>query len=155
MDKKPHPIERAWAAGWFTARGRFPTTAYTLRVEGTDKDSMARWHEIVGVGSIIESIRVSKKGDKATLPNWVWQAPSMDTTRETLLLIAPFMTGIKKVHAAEMIAKVERNPIWQKKHPTKASSSVTFPATSVAAGTTARNTQVAGSDALDAEQTGK
>jgi hypothetical protein len=154
-EKKAHPLDRAWAAGFFQARGRFPKTAYTLRIEGTEKEAIERFKDVVGVGKITVSDRVSKTEHNMALPNLVWQAPSMDDSRTALLSIAPFLTGIKKAHAAELIAKIERNPIWQKKHPTKVSSSVTSRAQAVEAKTTEQNTPVDGSDASDAEPTGK
>lgn len=139
MSKKPHPLDRAWAAGVFDARGTVPKSGYVLRFESTNEAIMQKFFETVEVGSLNE---LDKK--QCVHPVFAYKTLNMDDTRELLLLLSPFLTAVRLTQAAEMIARIERNPTWQKKHPKKATSSVTSPVVPAEAETTEQNTQTAG-----------
>lgn len=143
-DKKPHPLHRAWAAGFFESRNQWPKSGYMLRIESMIEDLMVRFHEIVGIGDI--SISYAKV--KAL---YIYRTTNMDDTRELLLLLSPFFTGSRLKMATDMIGRIERNPIWQKNHPEKAASCVISPAPNAAAGTTPDSTPQDGQSASAAE----
>lgn len=150
--KKPHPLQRAWAAGVFDAKVKFPRSGYVLRFESTDEPLMKRFFETVGIGNLHEA-------DKKTCSHtvYIYQSQNMDDTRELLLLVAPFLSAVRMKQASEMVARIERNPTWQRKNPEKAASSVITPAPNVEAKTTQQSTAADGSDASppDVEPTGE
>ena len=150
--KKPHPLQRAWAAGVFDARITFPRSGYVLRFESADEALMHRFRDTVGVGNLMEH----QKKD-CVRPIWIYQTQAMDDTRELLLMVSPFLGPVRLKQASEMLARIERNPTWQKKHPEKAASSVTIHAQSAEAATTPPNTQADGSTVSppDVETTGE
>lgn len=81
---------------------------------------MRRFAETVGVGKLEEH---QKK--QCAMPVFVFRTTNMDDTRELLLLASPFLSAIRTKQASEMLARIERNPTWQKQHPEKASCLVT------------------------------
>lgn len=117
--KKVHPLQRAWAAGVLDARITFPQSGYVLRFESVDEPLMRRFHETVGVGNLHQAEKKQLRG-----PVFIFQTEKMDDTRELLLLVAPFISAHRAKQAAQMVAKIERNPNWQKKHPEKAAAMV-------------------------------
>lgn len=143
-DKKPHPLHRAWAAGFFESRNQWPKSGYMLRIESMHEDLMIRFHEVVGIGKL----DVSYAKLKAL---YIFRTTNMDDTRELLLNLSPFFTGSRLKLATDMIGRIERNPIWRKNHPEKASSCVISPAPNVEAGTTVPSTQADGRTVSDAE----
>lgn len=150
--KKPHPLQRAWAAGVFDARITFPRSGFVLRFESTDEPLMRRFYETVGLGHLDEA---DKK--QCSHPVFIFRTSKMDDTRELLLLVSPFLSAVRLRQASEMIARIERNPKWQKKNPEKAASSVTTPAKSAEAQTTPQSTAADGFTVSpqDVEQTGE
>lgn len=137
--KKPHPLQRAWAAGVFDARISFPASGYVLRFESTDEPLMKRFAETVAIGQLDP---LDKKQCSHTV--WCYRTLNMDDTRELLLLLSPFLSAIRMKQASGMLARIERNPTWQKQNPKKAASSVTVPAENVQAQTPPPNTQADG-----------
>lgn len=121
-DKKPHPLEVAWAAGIFEGKGSFPrNVGSVLRFDSTDGQMVKRFKEVVGVGTV--NNLGYKKGSINEV--WRWQTQAHDDCRETLLMLSPFFGPRKTVLASDIIARVERNPYWRKKYPKKAASLVT------------------------------
>jgi hypothetical protein len=116
---KTHPLERAWAAGVFDARVSMPKSGYVLRVESTDQPMMERFAKALEVGTFKE-----RDHKLCSHPVYLWNTTSMDQTRDALLLLSPFLSGIRIKQAADLIAKIERNPIWHKNNPEKANSTV-------------------------------
>lgn len=112
--KKPHPLQRAWAAGVFEARNVWPKNGYLLRIDSTNETMVRRFHETVGVGTLGQNQR-----KHMAHPIYIWRVTNMDDTREVLKLMVPFLSGNKLKLAADMIARIERNPIWQKQNPEK------------------------------------
>ena len=117
--KKVHPLQRAWAAGVFEAKVYFPKSGYVLRFESVDDTLMKRFHETVGVGNL----HIAEKKN-CSRPVYIFQTESMDASRDLLLLVAPFLSSHRALQASDLIAKVERNPNWQRKHPEKAKDTV-------------------------------
>lgn len=112
--KKPHPLERAWSAGVFEARNIWPKHGYSLRIDSTNETLIRRFHETLGIGSVAQHHR-----KHMAHPIHIWRTMNMDDTREVLKLMAPFLSGNKMKLAADMVARIERNPIWQKQNPDK------------------------------------
>ena len=112
--KKPHPLQRAWAAGVFDARCTMPHAGCVLRFESVDEAMMRRFHSTVGVGQLAMD---DKK--RTTTPVWIFRTVNLDDSRELILLVAPFLSPQKLGHTSEMLARIERNPTWQKKNPNK------------------------------------
>ena len=130
--KQIHPLQRAWAAGILEGRVTWPKNGYILRFESVNEEMMKRFHEVVQTGTLF-----TRGHKQCSRDVYVYQSASMDDTRELLLLIAPFLTSGLHSRAASMIAKIERNKNWQRKHPEKVSSSVTTsPAPTADQGTT-------------------
>ena len=146
-EKKAHPLHRAWAAGVFEARCQWPASGYTLRIESWHEPLITRFAEVVDVGRI----EISYSKVKA---NYIFKTGNMDDTRTLLLCLSPFFTGHKLAQATDMIGRIERNPIWRKQNPEKASSCVISPAPTAEAETTEDSTQADGQDASDVEKTG-
>lgn len=119
---KPHPLQRAWAAGVFDAKCYWPKAGYQIRFESMDEPMMKRFAETIPYGNLLEN----PDKPKTLKTIWIWQTSSMDDTRETLLLLVPFLSAIRMKQASEMIAKIERNPTWQKKNPEKAQEALTL-----------------------------
>ena len=119
MSEKPkvHPIQRAWAAGVFDARVKIPKAGAVLRFETADEPLIRRFHETCGVGRVFE-----REKERCVRPIWVFQTSSMDDSRSLLLFVSPLMTGGRINQVAEMVARIERNPVWRKNNPEKASS---------------------------------
>lgn len=113
--KKPGPLQRAWAAGIIDAKGIFPKDTNVVRIETTDEVLINRFRETVGVGNV-----TSTQKQAMVQPQFIYQSQSMDDTRELLLLVVPFLSARKLKQAAEVIARIERNPMWRKKFPEKA-----------------------------------
>lgn len=129
--KKAHILQQAWAAGVFDAKVTFPRSGYVVHVESADETLMKRFAATMPVGQFGER---HKKGCPKGL--WRWQTIAMDDTREALLMFAPFLSAIRLKQASEMVARIERSPIWQKKNPEKAASCVISPAPTAEAETT-------------------
>lgn len=119
-ENKPHPLQRAWAAGVLDARITFPKSGYVLRFESTDEPLMRRFHETVGIGNLEPH---EKKQCSHTV--WCYRTTNMDQTRDLLLLVAPFLSANRMKDAGQMVAKIERNKAWRQKHPDKAEKLVT------------------------------
>lgn len=149
--KKPHPLNRAWAAGVFEARISWPRTGYVLRFDSVDEPMMRRFAEIVGVG-----VLMPREHKNCSHTVWMFKTQKMDDTRELLLLMSPFLTGHRVKFASDIIAKIERNSNWQKRCPEKVPASVIIPAPTAEAETTQPNTPMDGFTASPpvAEKTG-
>lgn len=146
--KKIHPLQRAWAAGVFDARIYFPKSGAVLRFESTDEPLIRRFHETVGLG------KVAKDETKRTaVPVYVFQTLNMDDSRELLLLVAPFLSPRRFKDASEMLARIERNPNWQKKNKNtkKVTLSETVPAQSAEDGQEPQSTATDGATVSPAE----
>lgn len=118
--KKPTALQRAWAGGVFDAKFLFPKTGYTLRFDTADRVLCDVFCGIVGVGYV----KPREKND-CIRPQWMYQTNTMDDSRELLLFVAPFIQALRVKQASEMLARIERSPVWQKKNPEKVASSVT------------------------------
>lgn len=118
--KKPHPLHRAWAAGVFEARVAWPAKGYALQFESVNEEMIKRFHEIVEVGKVTDRVHKNR-----LRPLFMFKTYTMDDTRELLRLLSPFFSGGNKItQAAHMLARIERHPLWKKRHPEKATSSV-------------------------------
>lgn len=145
---KPHPLQRAWAAGVFDARVTFPRSGYVLRFESTDHPLMKRFKDTIAVGVLEEH---DKK--QCLAPVYCFKTLNMDDTRELLLLVSPFLSAIRLKQASEMLARIERNPRWQKENPKKATSLVMAHATNVQVQTQQPATHLDGSTVTPVEPT--
>jgi hypothetical protein len=119
--KKPHPLQRAWAAGVFDAKVSFPKNGFLLRFDSVNESTMKRFHEIVGVGHLTI---YDRKNNSMLRPIWVFATLSADDSRELLLFLSPFLTGKRTKQAADLIGKIERSDVWKRKHPEKAKALV-------------------------------
>ena len=138
-EKKAHILQLAWASGVFDSRALLPRSGYTVRLESVDEDLMKRFHATVNVGRITKR---QKKG--MARPLFLYQTMSMDDTRTLLLTVAPFLSASRTKYCAELVARIERNPIWQQKNPEKAASLVTYPVQTAEAATTEPSTTPVG-----------
>ena len=120
--KKAHILQLAWAGGVFDARISFPKTGYVMRFDIPDQSVAERFHSTVGVGTLFQ-----RGKDVVNARVWVYYTTSSDDTRELILTLAPFMSAGKLKKAGELVARIERNPLWQKKNPEKAASLVMAP----------------------------
>lgn len=118
--KKLHPLQRAWAGGVMDSRAIFPKNTNVCRIETTDEVMIRRFQETVGLGNI----HTIHKQNMAR-PMFIFQTEAMDQTRELCLLAAPFLSALKAKQAAEVVARIERNPYWRKKNPEKAKKLIT------------------------------
>lgn len=114
MTNKPkiHPLQRAWAAGVFDARCTMPASGCVLRFESIDELMIKRFHSTVGLGHLAMD---DKK--RTTTPVWIFRTTNLDDSRDLILLVAPFLSPQKLSQTSEMLARIERNPTWQKKNP--------------------------------------
>ncbi len=119
---KSHILQRAWAAGVFEARVYWPRRGCVLKFESNDESMMFRFKEIVGVGNMFQRTK------KLATEPWVFTTSSADSSRDLLLLLAPFFSSKRLKQAGEMVARIERNALWIKQNPEKAASLVTAPA---------------------------
>jgi hypothetical protein len=144
---KVHPLQRAWAAGVFDARCTMPSSGCVLRFESVDEAMMTRFHKTVGVGQLVED-----RTKRTRLPVWIFRTCSLDDSRTLILLVSPFLSPMKMKHTSAMLARIERNPTWQKKNPNKktVTLSETAPAPSAAEGQELPSTVTAGESASPA-----
>jgi hypothetical protein len=124
-NKKIHPLQQAWAGGVFDAKITFPRNGYVLRFETVDEALLKRFAATVQVGNVEQR----EKSDCVRII-FVYHTLNMEDTRELLLVVAPFLSASRTNAAAEMLARIERNPQWRKDHPEKAASCVISPAPS-------------------------
>lgn len=114
-DDKRAILYRAWAGGVFDARITFPKAGYTLSFDTINKSLADRFLEVIGFGLIEEIGRKDMKNMR-----YRYRVTTMDDTRELLLFVSPFLTSKNLALAGQLVAKIERNKTWQKKHPEKA-----------------------------------
>ena len=119
MTKKVNPLDRAWLAGVFEARGYFPRSGYVMRMESVDEQMLKRFHEKAQIGSLTK-----RQKEGVIRPIWIYQTYTMDDCRELILLISPFLHGTKLKQAGDIVGKIERNELWRKRNPEKAISSL-------------------------------
>lgn len=145
---KVHPLKRAWAAGVFDARvyaTEKSLKANVLRFDSRDEALIRRFHEVVGVGEVVEDDTKMKRKVSATAgPVFIFRTVNMDDTRELILLVSPFLSPMRLKQVSTILARIERSPIWRKKYPEKAASCVTSPAPTAEAETTEHSTQADG-----------
>jgi hypothetical protein len=153
MTDKPkiHPLQRAWAAGVFDARCTVPQAGATLRFESVDEAMIKRFHSTVGVGQL----GIDEK-KRTVVPVWIFRTTNLEDSRELILLVAPFLSPQKLAQTSEMLARIERNPTWQKKNPNKKklTLSETAPAPSAEEVPEPLNTVADGDTASPATRTG-
>lgn len=120
--EKPHPFYRAWAAGVYDARMSIPKSGYTLSFETTNAALVERFKEVVGLGVVNQ-----REKSRSVNPIMIYRTINMESTRELILLLAPFLSP-RSIHlSSEVLGRIERNPTWKKLNPTKATSSITVP----------------------------
>ena len=139
---KVHPLQRAWAAGVFDAKGVLNSTKKCIKIESSDESMVRRFAETVGVGSFVPDRRGSKNMGLHT-----WQALSNNDIREALLFLLPLLSPIKTRAAATMLSKIERSPVWREQNPEKAATLVTVRVQSADTNQPAQDTTQGGPDA--------
>jgi predicted nucleic acid-binding Zn ribbon protein len=95
---------QAWASGIYSGEGYATgngTRSLRLGVANTNLELLTRFHEIVGVGRIIERSTRSRLGTK---PQWEWQCDVRSDCHAVLLLLWPWLTGEKRAQAEKVIA---------------------------------------------------
>lgn len=126
MTKKTNPLLRAWAAGVYDARMSVPKNGCVLRFDTIDEKLVRRFHEVVGVG------QVAVDDKKRTInPVHIYRTVNFDDAHTLIKFVSPFLSPAKMKASAEVLARIERNPNWQKKNKKKAILSETSPAPSV------------------------
>lgn len=106
--------EIAWAAGVFEGEGCFSlmqqrgrSSVSLLAVLGmTDRDVVARFHEIVGVGNVT----IRDRPDPRHKRQWIWQAAAIDDVRHVIRLFSPWLGERRSARAAEVLAAYDESP---------------------------------------------
>lgn len=99
--------ERIWAAGFLSGKGHiaFVGTSYVhLTIGMVDEDTIRRFHEIVGVGTIYARDR-SDQGHQ-TFYRWV-AAHKLDV-RHVLMSTLPWLEGQRKEKAKQALVRLAR-----------------------------------------------
>lgn len=111
-EKKIHPLQLAWLAGVFDARGIIPKSGYVLTLEMVDEPLMKRFRETLGFG------RFSNR-TKSDMTSFLWrfETTNLRDTWTLLTLVAPFLSPAKLKSSAEMVARIERSPTFLKSNP--------------------------------------
>lgn len=103
--------EVAWAAGLFEGEGCLTINhkSYKSGVHSyprvqmniTDKETLDRFHEVVGVGKIYSHKNGSYLSNK---PQWRWQIATKEGVREVIEQLYPWLSERRQARANELLA---------------------------------------------------
>ena len=101
--------EWAWAAGLFEGEGCISMTGRAggkhqpvLQLTMTDRDTVKRFHRVVGVGNFTGPQKVQRERHR---PTWRWQAGAWRDVAHVLIRFAPWLSERRRSKGAEVMRK--------------------------------------------------
>ena len=113
QDQSKNPLQRAWCSGVFDARINFSTRVLTLKLESSDETLIKRFHQVIGVGSVVKSDRKKNQGP---IILWLWQTTSLHESWLAIRYVLPLLSTRKKKQALEALSRIEVTPVWLRKY---------------------------------------
>ena len=104
--------EIAWAAGLFEGEGCLTISGPRAKaiLKTTDRDVVARFAGVVGLGGLEPSPRMPRAGGLAKKPSWTWQATGHQNVQALIAAFWNFLGERRRARAREILLALAKTP---------------------------------------------